>query len=98
MGIKRSEYEASNGSSRSKEEGFELMKAIQFLITRDNSAIAWAKRKNAHLFCIPTPELEECMKAIQQGGTIREGIFLRALLELYQDMLLQIPTKKSNDP
>ena len=36
------------------------------------------------------------MKTIRQGGVDRERIFLTALLELYQDMPLLIPTKESN--
>ena len=46
---------------------------------------------------IPTPVLQESIKAIRQGVVARERIFLRALLELYQDMALQIPTMESND-
>ena len=46
MAIKRSEYEASN-DSRSKEQELELMEALRVLITRDNSAKSWAKRKDA---------------------------------------------------
>ena len=102
MGIKRSEYEASN-NSRSKEQNLELMEALQVLIIRDDSAIAWAKRKDAFCFVrfvvdrIPTPVLEERIKAIRQGGVDREQIFPRPLLSLYQDMPLQIPTKESNE-
>ena len=102
MGIKRSEYESSN-DSKSKEQEPELMEALRTLISRDDSAIAWAKRKDALCFlrfvvdCIPIPVLEECKKTIRQGGVDRERIFLRALLELYQDMPLLIPTKESND-
>ena len=79
------------------------MGALRILISRDDSAIAWAKRKDALCFlrfvvdCIPTLVLEECRKTIRQGGVDRERIFLRALLELYQDMSLLIPTKESND-
>ena len=68
------------------------------LIAGDDSAIAWAKRKDALRFvkivvnCIPTAVLEEYVKAAK-----RKEIFLRALLELYQDMPLQIPTKELND-
>ena len=47
--------------------------------------------------CISAPVLEACMKAIRQGGFNRERTLLRALLELYQDMPLQIATKESND-
>ena len=46
---------------------------------------------------IPTPVLEECIKTILQGGVDRERNFLRALLELHQDMPLLIPSKESND-
>ena len=79
------------------------MEALRALISTDDSAIAWAKRKDALCFlrfvvdCIPTPVLEECTKTIQQGGVDRERSFLRALLELYQDLPLLIPTKESND-
>ena len=72
------------------------------MISRDGSAIAWAKRKDALCFVRivvdrrPTPVLEECIKTIRQGGVDRERIFLRALLELYQDMPLLIPTMESN--
>ena len=73
------------------------------MISRDDSAIAWAKRKDALCFLrfvgdrIPTHVLEECIETIRQGGVYREQVFLRALLELYQDMPLLIPTKESND-
>ena len=73
------------------------------LISRDDSAIAWAKRKDALCFVrfvvdrIPTPVLGECIKTIRQGGNHGELNFLRALLELYQDMPLAIPNKESND-
>ena len=73
------------------------------MISRDDSAIAWAKRKDALCFvkfkvdCIPTPVLEECVKAIRQRGAKREEILLRALLELYQYMPLRIPAKELND-
>ena len=46
---------------------------------------------------IPTPVLEECIKAIRHGGINHERIHLRALLDLYQDMPLQILTNESND-
>ena len=46
---------------------------------------------------IPTPVLEECIKTIGQGGFDREETFLGALLELYQDMPLLIPTKETNN-
>ena len=36
-------------------------------------------------------------KGNQTESTEREEFFLRALLELYQDMSLQIPTKELND-
>ena len=73
------------------------------LISRDDSAIAWAKRKDALCFVrfvvdrMPTPVLGECIKTIRQGGIDCERNFLRALLELYQDMPLAIPNKESND-
>ena len=73
------------------------------LISRDDSEIAWAKRKDALYFVrfvvdrIPTPVLRECIKTIRQGGVDSERHFLRALLELYQDMPLAIPNKESND-
>ena len=79
------------------------MESLRALISKDDSAIAWAKRKDALCFLrfvvdrIPTPVLEECTKTIQQERVDRERTFLRALLELYQDMLLLIPTKESND-
>ena len=46
---------------------------------------------------IPTPVLEECVKTIRQGRVNCEQNFLRALLELYRDMPLPIPSKESND-
>ena len=73
------------------------------LISRDDSAISWAKRKDALCFVrflvdrISTPVLEECIKTIRQGGVDCEQNFLRALLELYQDMPLPIPNKELND-
>ena len=76
------------------------MEALRVLISRDDSAIAWAKRKDALCFVrfvvdrIPTLVLEECVKIIQQGGVDRERKFLRALLELYQDM---VRSKEIND-
>ena len=102
MGIKKSEYEAHN-DSKSKKQELELMEALRVLISRDDSAIAWAMRKDDICFVrfvmdrIPTPVLEECIKTIRQGGVDRERNFLRALLELYQDMPLLIPSKESND-
>ena len=102
MGIKKAEYEANN-DSKSKEQELELMEALRMLISRDDSAIAWAKRKDALCFGrfvvdrIPTPVLGECIKTIRQGGVDAERNFLRALLELYQDMSLAIPNKDSND-
>ena len=79
------------------------MDALRKLISRDDSAIAWAKRKDSLCFKrfvvdrIPTPVLAECIKTIRQGGFDGERRFLRALLELYQDMPLAIPNKESND-
>ena len=49
MGIKKAEYEASN-ALKSKEQELELMEALQALISKDDSAIAWAKRKDALCF------------------------------------------------
>ena len=46
---------------------------------------------------IPTPVLGECIKTIRRGGVDCERNFLRALLELNQDMLLAVPNKESND-
>ena len=102
MGIKKSEYEANN-DSKSKEQKLELMEALRVLISRDDSAIAWAKCKDALCFerfvvdRIPTPVLGECIKTIRQGVVDCERNFLRALLEQYQDMPLAIPNKESND-
>ena len=102
MGIRKVEYEANN-DSKSKEQELELMEALRKLISRDDSAIAWAKRKDAFCFVrfvvyrIPTPVLGECIKTIRQGGVDGERNFLRALLELYQDMPLAIPNKELND-
>ena len=73
MGIEKSENEANN-DSKSKEQELELMKALRILISRDDSAIAWAKGKDALCFVrfvvdrIPTPVLGECIKTIRQGG------------------------------
>ena len=102
MGIKNAEYEANNDSI-SKEQELELMEARRMLISRDDSAIAWAKRKDALCFVrfvvdrIPTPVLVECIKTIRQGGVDGERNLLRTLLEQYQDMPLGIPNKESND-
>ena len=49
MGIKKAEYEANN-DSKSKEQELELMEALQMMISRDDSAIAWPKRKDAICF------------------------------------------------
>ena len=94
----KSKCEANN-DSKSKEQELELMEAIQMLISRDDFAIAWAKRKYGLCFVrfvvdrIPTPVLVECIKTIRQDGVDGERNFLRALLELYQDMPLAIPNK-----
>ena len=72
IAIKRSEYESSN-DSKTKEQELKLMDALRALISRDDSAIAWAKRKDALCFLsfvvdrIPTLVLEECTKTIRQG-------------------------------
>ena len=41
--------------------------------------------------------LGECIRIIRQKGVDCERNFLRALLELYQDMPLTVPNKDSND-
>ena len=46
---------------------------------------------------IPTPVLGECKKIIRQKGVDCERNYLRALLELYQDMPLTVPSKESSD-
>ena len=102
IGIIKAEYEAKNGS-KSKEQELEMMEALRVLISRDDSAIAWAKRKDELCFArfvvdrILTPVLGECIKTIRQGGLDCERNFLGALLELYQDMPLVIPNRESND-
>ena len=102
MGIKKAEYEASN-DLKSKEQELELMEALRALIPKDDSAIAWVKRKDVLWFVrfvvdlIPTPVLGECIKSIRQKGVDYERNFLRALLELYQDMPLAVPIRVSND-
>ena len=102
MGIKKSVYEA-NKDSRSKGQDLELTETLRLFISRDESAVVWTKREDAICFVrfvmdrIPTPLLEECIKAIQQGGFDRERNFLRALLELYKDRPLEKPTKEFND-
>ena len=102
MGIKKAEYEASK-DSKSREQELELMEALRALISKDDSAIAWAKRKDALCFVrfvvdrIPTPVLGECIKIIRQKGVDCERNFLIALMELYQDMPLTVPNKESND-
>ena len=40
---------------------------------------------------IPTPVIEECVKAVRQRGAKREEVLVRALLELFQVMSFQIP-------
>ena len=102
MGIKKAEYVANN-DSKSTEQQLELMEALPVLISRDDSAIAWANRKDALCFVmfvvdrIRIPVLEECIKTSGQGGVDRERNLLRALIELYLDMPLAIPNKESND-
>ena len=103
IGIRRQEYEA-NTETKAKEGQFKLIGALIVLIAKDDSAKAWAKRKDA--LClenfvvgrIPTLLFEECVKAIRQRATKREEILLRALLELYQDMPLRIPGKGGKRP
>ena len=102
MGIKKAEYEASN-DSKSREQDLELMEALRALISKEDSAIVWAKRKDALCFVrfvgdrIPTPVLGECIKIIRQKGVDCKRNFFRALLELYQDMPLIAPNRESND-
>ena len=102
MGIKKAECEASN-DLKSKEQELELMEALRALISKDDFAIAWAKRKDAFCFVrfvvdrIPTPVLGERIKIIRQKGVDCERNFLRALLGLYQDMPLILPNRESND-
>ena len=102
LGFKKAECEANN-DSKSKEQELELIEALRVLISRDDSAIAWAKGKDALCFVrfvvdrIPTPVLGECIKTIRQGGVDCDRNFLRVLLELYHYMPLAIPNKESND-
>ena len=102
MGIKKAEYEASN-DLKSKEQELELMEALRALISKNDSAIAWAKRKDALCFVrfvvdrIPTPVLGECIKSIRQKGVDCESNFLRALLELCHDMPLVVSNRELND-
>ena len=91
MGIKKAEYE-SNNDSKSKEQELELVEALRKLISRD--AFCFVKFVVDR---IPTPVLGECIKTIRQGGVDGERNFLRALLELYQDMPLAMSNKESND-
>ena len=80
MGIRKSEYEANN-DSKSKKQELDLMEALRVLISKDDSAIAWANRKDALCFMrfvvdrIPTPILEECINSIQQGELIVNKTF-----------------------
>ena len=82
MGIKKSENEANN-DSKTKEQELELLEALRVLISREDSAIAWAKRKDALCFVrfvvdrIPTPVLEECVKTIRQFGVDCEQKIIR---------------------
>ena len=61
------------------------METLRALTSRDDSAIAWAKHKDALCFLrfvvdrILTPVLEECIKTIGRRGVNREQVFLRAL-------------------
>ena len=102
MGIKKAEYEASN-DLKPKEQELELMEALRALIPKDDSAIAWAKRKDAFCFVrfvvdrIPTLVLGECIKVIRQKGVDCERNLLRALMKLYQDMPLIVPNRELND-
>ena len=102
MGIKKAEYEASN-DLKPKEQELELMEALRALIPKDDSAIAWAKRKDAFCFVrfvvdrIPTLVLGECIKVIRQKGVDCERNLLRSLMKLYQDMPLIVPNRELND-
>ena len=93
VGIRRREYEATI-ETKSREKQLELMGALR----------AWAKRKDALCFVefvvdrTPTPVLEKCVKTIRQRLMKREEVLLNALLELYQAMPLQIPTKELQIP
>ena len=60
MDLKRAEYEASN-DSKSREQELELMEALRALISKDDSAIAWAKRKDALCFVRFVVELYQDM-------------------------------------
>ena len=71
MGNKRMEYEASN-DSRSKEQELKLMEALRKYFTRDDSAIAQAKRNDALCFVsfmlnrVRILVLVECIKTIRR--------------------------------
>ena len=77
--IKKWEYEATIETKAGKQQ-LELMRTLKGLIPRDVSAIAWAKRKDALCFVkivvdrVPTPVLEECVKAIRQKSMKREEV------------------------
>ena len=64
VGVRKWEYEATI-ETKAREKQLELMGALRVLIARDDSAIAWARRKDALCFLkfvvnrIPTPVLEE---------------------------------------
>ena len=97
----------ANNDSKSKEEKLELMEALRVLISRDDSARASAKRKDALCFVrfermhktisLREPVLRGCIKTIRQVGVNWERNFLRAILELYHDVPLAVPNKESND-
>ena len=73
IGIKKREYEATI-ETNAREQQLKLMGAFKVLIARDDSAIAWAKRKDASCFVKfvvnrnPTPVLEDCAKTIKQSS------------------------------
>ena len=74
MGIKRAEYEASN-DSKSREQELELMEAVRALISKDDSAIAWAKRKEEVRRCSNkelkvSRELIEAVKGQRDSATL----------------------------
>ena len=99
MGIKKAEYEASNDSKSREQE----------LIDGSSASIDFKRRfcdsglsvrmpfALSGSWWIVTPVLGECVKIIRQKGVGCERNFLRALLELYQDMPLIVPNRESND-
>ena len=101
VGIRKGEYEATI-ETKATDQQLELMGALKVLIISDDSAIAWANRKNAFCFakivvdCFLTPVLDESVEVIGQRSMKREEVLLRVLLELSEDVSLQILTKELN--